>query len=354
MAAWRGALAAGAFLLPAARLPLHRTVCCSAQVFGIKSRWVAPLYRELKHRHKRMEQKRKEKGEVVINKRSEFIEWNYNAELYAFSKRLQEEFDSDALREALTHASYIHKERQRQQELGVSDPGLAMEDNNQLAAKGERVIADYCTAYLRAALPLLPEEGVSSLVDYLLSEDVMSAVGYGIGLRDLVLCEEHPPSPSTMARCFQAVVGALSVSSPDPRCQAFVRDFVVAQLVGKEVDSIWKIENPKAVLADILHKSSRGEPEPRLIFQSGTTTLQAVYHVGIYSDKEFLGSGYGESVETAVEEAAHDALRRLFQITESAPPLPFGKEAEALLLKSKSNISLDEWSIDKVKNVFVC
>lgn len=85
---------------------------------------------------------------------------NYNAELYAFGKRLQEEFDSDALREALTHASYIHKERQRQHDLGVSDPGLAMEDNNLLATKGEQLIADYCTTYLRAALPLLPEEGV--------------------------------------------------------------------------------------------------------------------------------------------------------------------------------------------------
>lgn len=29
----------------------------------------------------------------------------------------------------------------------------------------------------------------SSLVDYLLSEDIMSTVGFGIGLRDLVLCQ---------------------------------------------------------------------------------------------------------------------------------------------------------------------
>lgn len=85
---------------------------------------------------------------------------NYNAELFAFGKRLQEEFDADSLREALTHASYIHKETLRQQELGVSDPGLAMKDNSQLAARGERLIADYCTSYLRAALPLLPEEGI--------------------------------------------------------------------------------------------------------------------------------------------------------------------------------------------------
>lgn len=85
---------------------------------------------------------------------------NYDAELYAFGKRLQEEFDADTLREALTDTSYIARELQRQQELGVSDPGLAMSNNNKLAASGERIITDYCAAYLRAALPLLPEEGI--------------------------------------------------------------------------------------------------------------------------------------------------------------------------------------------------
>ena len=85
---------------------------------------------------------------------------NYDAELYAFGKRLQEEFDDEALREALTDASYIAKETQRQQELGVSHPGLAMNNNKELAARGETVITEYCFGYLRAALPMLPEEGV--------------------------------------------------------------------------------------------------------------------------------------------------------------------------------------------------
>ena len=89
-----------------------------------------------------------------------FTHRNYDAELYAFGKRLQEEFDGDALREALTDSSYIACEVQRQQELGVTDPGLTMNNNQELAANGERIITDYCVAYLRAALPLLPEEGI--------------------------------------------------------------------------------------------------------------------------------------------------------------------------------------------------
>lgn len=59
-------------------------------------------------------------------------------------------------------------------------------------------------------------------------------------------------------------------------------------------------------------------------------------------------------METAVEEAAHDALRRLFHITDSASPLPFGNDADILAFKNEANISLDKWSIDKAKNVVTC
>ncbi|KAG0729331.1 39S ribosomal protein L44, mitochondrial [Chionoecetes opilio] len=350
MAAWRRAITGAKHILASSCRPtINRTIFSSARVCGMQSRWVAPLYRELKHRHTKM----KRMGLLPVNKRSEYIEWNYDAELYGFGKRLQVEFDAETLREALTDSSYVAQETQRQQELGVSDPGLTMSNNKDLAARGERIMSDYCGPYLRAALPLLPEEGVSALVEYLLSEDIMSAVGYGIGLRDLILCKEHPPSPTTMARCFRAIVGALG-ASPAAQCQAFVRDFVVAQLVGKDIDVIWKIENPMAVLGNILHQSRQGEPESRLIFQAGQKTLQAIYHVGVYSDKQCMGSGYGETVDTAVKEAAHDALRRLFHITDTARPLPFGRDADVLPLKTEANMSLDHWSIDKSKNVIMC
>lgn len=141
-----------------------------------------------------------------------------------------------------------------------------------------------------------------------------------------------------MGKCFQAVVGALNASTSLSQCQLFVRDFVVTQLIGKDLNEIWEvsntaticncggleqiyenntkkynylkiiiiiipskklilkirinqIENPMEAMQDILGRSGRGEPEPRLIFESGKNTLEAVYHVGIYSDKEFIGSG---------------------------------------------------------------
>lgn len=45
------------------------------------------------------------------------------------------------------------------------------------------------------------------------------------------------------------------------------------------------------LLTDILIRSGCGKPEPRLIFQSGKNTLEAVYQVGVYADKKFMGTG---------------------------------------------------------------
>lgn len=85
---------------------------------------------------------------------------NYDAELYAFGMRLQEEFDDGLLRKALTDASYIKQEIQRQKELGVSSPALDMSSNEDLADAGAKIITDYSMKFLRAALPLFPEEGI--------------------------------------------------------------------------------------------------------------------------------------------------------------------------------------------------
>lgn len=257
------------------------------------------------------------------------------------------------LREALTDSSYIAQETSCQQALGVTIPALEMKSNTELAAVGEKIISDYCAKYLRATLPLLPEEGIRALVEYLSSEKITSEIGFGIGLKDLILCQEYPPSSLTAAKSFQAVVGTLNASAGLGRCQVFVRDFVVTQIVGKDPSEIWQIEQPLELLKDILARSGYAEPESRLMLQSGKNTIQAVYQVGVYSNKTFLGSGYGETIETAVEQAAHDALRRLFHITETSDPLPFGKDADNIALK-ETNVYINEWIINKTQNIINC
>lgn len=81
---------------------------------------------ELKNREKKL-------GGKKTNPRNTFLEWNLEAELYAFGKRLNEEFDSDLLLQAFTDRSYVIKEEMKQKEMGID---ISMKDNRELMLEG--------------------------------------------------------------------------------------------------------------------------------------------------------------------------------------------------------------------------
>ncbi|KRT79671.1 hypothetical protein AMK59_8804, partial [Oryctes borbonicus] len=81
--------------------------CLKASALSIQSterryikRWVAPTLHELQRRRDKI-------GPPKPEPRSSYLEWNYDAEIFAFGKRLGEEFKEDVLRRALTHRSYV-------------------------------------------------------------------------------------------------------------------------------------------------------------------------------------------------------------------------------------------------------
>lgn len=71
----------------------------------------------------------------------------------------------------------------------------------------------------------------------------------------------------------------------------FVKDFLIVILSEKDLTEIWNPAEPVGILNDVLQKQNRAPAEPRLIGQAGQNTLLAVYHIAMYSDKKFLGSG---------------------------------------------------------------
>lgn len=129
----------------------------------------------------------------------------------------------------------------------------------------------------------------------------------------------------------------------------FVRDFLIVKLAEKDLIEIWNPANPVEYLNDILHKQNKSPAEPRLIGQAGQNTLLAVYHVAMYSDKIFLGSGnfiylsrfilllsssnliyfsviflgFGQTIQEAKNVAAINVLSKIFGLSESSKPIKF-------------------------------
>lgn len=130
---------------------------------------MAPTLKEL-HRLK------EKVGPLPPEPRSSFLEWNYDAEIFAFGKRLNEEFEEDSLRRALTHRSYCNKLKDEGKE------GLV--DNVELIAEGETFIKNCVREeYGKKYAPVI----VDSLEKYFLSEKLLAHVAFYIGLKDIVL-----------------------------------------------------------------------------------------------------------------------------------------------------------------------
>ncbi|KYN36671.1 39S ribosomal protein L44, mitochondrial [Trachymyrmex septentrionalis] len=279
-------------------------------------RWVAPTQRAITKRKRAL-------GEQPEPKRSTFLEWNRSAEVYAFNERLSESFNMEKLEQAFTNRSYIIQEEQRQKEIGIENPILAIQDNTELVRKGEKLTSEIVQTYLVQVLPQASEDVIISLHDYLLSEEILAKAAFHIGTKDIILTEAI--AQKTLADTFFALVAALAESVDANHTANFVRDFLIVILAEKDLTEIWNPDNPVELLNNILQKQNRSSAEPRLIAQVGENTLEVVYHIALYCDKEFLGSGFGQTIQEAKDTAAINVLSRIFGLLDSSKPIKFNK-----------------------------
>jgi len=285
-----------------------------------------PLMLELNKRREVVELDNRLKNKDSVARRSSYSDWNYPAELKALQARLGEQIDSDLLSRSMIMNSHLELERKKQEELGV-EVSEQMVDNSLLADRGREVMQRTLTRWLRGAFSRLPEEMISELRDFLMTDEILADVAFHIGLREIILSEEYPPLAATLRKCLEALVGALDSSQPD-RAAQLVIDIIASQLHGKEVQEICtkSLSNPMNVLKKILTNSGMEPPEPRLLFQTGPDTILASHLVGLYCHKEIIGQSYGETLEIAEEMAARDALRNILGTAEHSQSPPWGRE----------------------------
>jgi large subunit ribosomal protein L44 len=278
--------------------------------------------------------RRIDQGPEPERPRSVWINWNYDAEIFAFGKRLGEEFKSSTLKQAFITSSYIEKETERRSKLGLEGDAAHVElsDNTQFVQLGEKVAQEYLHKYLKHCLPLLPEVYIRSVCSHLLSNDTLFHISSNLGIRDLVQTAEFPVSSETLCNVFKAIIGALHHDQGADRTNLFIQDFIISQLIGKDILELCAINNPMGLLADTLRQQGRSDPEPRLLWSTGSETILASYVIGIYCDRQLIGKAAGETVSIGEEMAARDALRRLLNIAESRSPLPLGRNGRRLQL----------------------
>ncbi|CAI9560607.1 unnamed protein product [Staurois parvus] len=250
------------------------------------------------------------------------LHFDYHAEIVAFSKRLNESFATELLKTAFVNHSYVVKEERERHELGLDKEtaSLNLQDNRELAQHALDFTVPYLTSTIQQTFPNLPIVGVKALVDYLTCQQVLCHIANNLGVGDLTLSSECPLSPETLQRTFCGVIGALLQSSGADAAGVFLQDFLIPELIGKDLFDIWSVMDPMSLLVEQLSKRNVPPPEPRLTRQSGTSTVLPVYFVGLYCNKQLIAEGPGETIFAAEEEAARVALRKMFGFAENRRP----------------------------------
>lgn len=303
-----------------------------------------PTLLAIKAKKKRGERKN---GPIIPNPRSEYNDWNYDAEIYSFGVRLHEKFNHTILTQAFIDRSYIVQEEMKQRAVGVEDPVLNIQDNSTLASKGEELMTEFIISYLNISLTKFPRDGIKSIYKHLISNETLCYVSKHLGTKDLIMSADYPPTEEVYVRTVKALIGALFESSGELRAYEFIRDFICTQLNQMDINELWKIENPVGLLQELCQDKKLGEPEPRLIGQLGKNTLLGAHYVGIYANKKCLGSGFGENVEIATEEAVKDSLRNMFKTNVSMKPFDFRMPVEKVMSSLKKP-SIAAASYDKI------
>ncbi|GCC18660.1 large ribosomal subunit protein mL44 [Chiloscyllium punctatum] len=269
-----------------------------------------------------MERKKKLEGPPPPKPRSQQPNWDYHAEVEAFSHRLNENFNLDLLKTAFVNPCYIMSEEARRRELKLEreEITLNLKDNQQLFEKGLSLANKYLQDCFSSAYPNLPADGVKALTGHITGSQIVCHVARNLAVEDLTLSAEFPVPQEVLQKTFFALIGALLESSGPARATLFVRDFLISQLIGKDLFEIWPIVNPMGLLVEELKNRKMALPESRLTRQSGVSTVLPVYFVGLYSDKQLIAEGPGETVLSAEEESARVALRKIYGYTENRRP----------------------------------
>ncbi|CAL9684772.1 unnamed protein product [Knipowitschia caucasica] len=287
-----------------------------------------------------MAKKLKLEGPPPPKPRSQKPNWDYHAEIQAFQNRLHETFSMELLKRAFVNPCYLKAECERRQELGVDSEltALALKDNLELCDRGEEITRTFVADWCRASFPSLPDDGVQSVVEYLAGKSTISYVAKNLGIEDLTMSADFPIPEEVLYSTFMAVIGALQESSGAERAGFFLRDFLVTQMIGKDLFDVWTVVNPMGLLVEELKNKDIPLPEPRLIRSAGASTVLPLYFVGLYSEKKLLAQAPGESLAAAEEEAARVALRHMYGFNENRKPIQFSPQQEhQLKIQATSN-----------------
>lgn len=209
--------------------------------------------------------------------------------------------DPHLLTQALTHRSYCNEH-----------PGS--KSNERLEFLGDSVLSIIISDRLYRLLPDSPEGELTNRRSALVQTSTLATKSQELHFdQSLLLSRGEEDSggrtnPSLLANTFEAILGAIYISSGIDACRQFLEKvFPDAEITSDKV----KVKDPKSLLQELSQASGWGTPQYQTISTAGPDhAKQFTLHVVINS--QVAGQGSGSSKQKAETQAAIAALSNLF------------------------------------------
>jgi len=209
--------------------------------------------------------------------------------------------DTDLLRRALTHRSYLGGEEAH-----------GADSNERLEFLGDAVLELSVIEHLYQTYPEAREGEMTQKKSLLVSRSVLAERAERLGLGDFVLLSAAEREAgggerrSILADAFEAVLGAVYLDGGLPAARSFVRHWLL-----RDSDRILgdtQMQNFKSILQERVQARLRLHPRYRVVSEEGPDH-EKCFTVEVLVRSHVLGRGTGSNKKEAEQQAAQDALR---------------------------------------------
>jgi len=211
--------------------------------------------------------------------------------------------NSELLKEALTHRSYLNEYKNQK-----------IESNERLEFLGDAVLSFIVSSWLFEKFPDFPEGKLTSLRSGLVNTNALAKIGRELKVGDYLLLSRGEKeaggqkNPTLLANTMEAIIGALFLDQKIEVVKAFIRNHFEGLL--NEIISSGRLKDYKSLLQEKSQAKVGQSPTYKIIKEEGPE------HNKTFTVKVIVGSqtpsqGVGKSKQKAEQEAAKKALENL-------------------------------------------
>ncbi len=223
------------------------------------------------------------------------------ADFNTFQEKLGIQFnDSDLLRQAFTHRSYLNEHR-----------GEVKGHNERLEFLGDAVLELIATHFLYEKFPAQTEGDLTAYRAALVNATTCAEVAQDLGMNDYLLLSRGEAKDTgrargiLMANAFEALVGAIYIDQGYDAAKGFIDQYLFPKIDNIIQKKLWL--DAKSSLQEKIQDVDGVTPSYAVLKEWGPDHDKH-FVVGVHVKDKLLAEGQGKSKQEAEQDAARAAL----------------------------------------------